>query len=66
MSKKKSEKLLTTPKSVKETKVAEPPQEGYEAYLYQYTNLNHPLEKAYLGIHKGDYNDGYTNSSTNK
>jgi len=61
---KKSEKLISTPKSVKETRVAESPQEGYEAYLYKYTNLNHPLQKAYLGIHKGDYNDGYTNSST--
>lgn len=66
MKKNKSDKLISTPKSVKKTKVAEPPQEGYEAYLYQYTNLNHPLKKAYVGIHKGDYNDGYTNSSTNK
>ena len=66
MSKKKSEKLLTTPKSVKESKVAEPPQEGYNAYLYKYTNLDHPIKKAYLGIHKGDINDEYTNSSTNE
>ena len=32
--------LLKQPKSVKETKVAEQPQEGYEAFLYQYTNLD--------------------------
>ena len=58
--------LLRQPKSVKETRVAEPPQEGYEAYLYKYTNLDHPSKKAYLGIHKGDINDGYTNSSTHE
>ena len=56
--------LLKQPKSVKETKVAEQPQEGYEAFLYQYTNLDNG--KIYVGIHKGDYNDGYTNSSTNE
>ena len=56
--------LLKTPKSIKETVVAEPPQEGYEAYLYIYTNLDNG--KMYVGIHKGDYNDGYTNSSTNE
>jgi len=59
-------KLVNKPKSVKETRVAEPPQEGYEAYLYKYTNLDHPGKKAYLGIHKGDINDGYTNSSTHE
>ena len=56
--------LLKTPKSIKETRVAEPPKEGYDAYLYQYINLDNG--KIYVGIHKGDYNDGYTNSSTNK
>jgi len=56
--------LLKTPESVKEYNVAEPPQEGYEAYLYQYTNLDN--QKVYVGIHKGDFNDGYTNSSTNE
>tara|TARA_R100000005_G_C4977763_1_gene188544 strand:- start:89 stop:1411 length:1323 start_codon:yes stop_codon:yes gene_type:complete len=56
--------LLKTPKSIKETRVAEPPKDGYDAYLYQYTNLDNG--KIYVGIHKGDYNDGYTNSSTNE
>lgn len=56
--------LLKTPKSIKETRVAEAPKEGYEAYLYKYTNLDNG--KMYVGIHKGDYNDGYTNSSTNE
>ena len=62
--------LLKTPKSIKETRVAEAPKDGYDAYLYQYTNLDNG--KIYVGIHggkkkkKGDYNDGYTNSSTNE
>ena len=56
--------LLKTPKSIKETVVKESPREGYEAYLYIYTNLDNG--KMYVGIHKGDYNDGYTNSSTNE
>ena len=57
-------KKLTTPPSVKDVKYKTEVPENYEAFLYKFTNLDHPLKKAYLGIHKGDINDGYLNSST--
>ena len=57
-------KKLTTPPSVKDVKYKTEVPENYEGFLYKFTNLDHPLEKAYLGIHKGDINDGYLNSST--
>ena len=57
-------KKLTTPPSVMDVKYKTEVPENYDAFLYKFTNLAHLLEKAYLGIHKGDINDGYLNSST--
>jgi len=59
----KSKKLITPP-SVKDVEYKTEVPEKYEGFMYKFTNLDHPLKKAYLGIHKGDINDGYLNSST--
>ena len=56
-------KISNTPPSIKEVYIAKGPK-SYEAYLYQYTNLNN--NKLYVGIHKGYVGDGYWHSSTNK
>ena len=55
---------ITTPPSVKDVQFRTEPPKEYEGFLYKFTNLDHPLLKAYLGIHKGDINDGYLNSAT--
>lgn len=41
-----------------------PNQNNDEAYMYKITNLKN--NKKYLGIHKGEFGDGYWHSSTNK
>ena len=50
------------PKAITEQSIPIPPKNGYEGYLYRFTNLE--KKKKYVGVHKGEFGDGYWNSAT--
>ena len=50
------------PKAITEQSIPTPPKNGYEGYLYRFTNLE--KKKKYVGVHKGEFGDGYWNSAT--
>ena len=53
---------MMLPKAITEQSIPTPPKNGYEGYLYRFTNLE--KKKKYVGVHKGEFGDGYWNSAT--
>lgn len=54
-------RLIKKVPQIKDVEVSESMPETYEAYLYRYDNLEN--SKKYIGIHKGEIDDHYWNSS---
>ena len=54
---------MKLPNTIKEIDLGTPP-DSYEGYLYKFTNLKN--NKVYVGVHKGQVDDGYWNSATDE
>ena len=54
---------MKLPKTIVETNIVTEPKD-YEGFLYKFTNLDN--NKIYIGVHKGEWGDGYWTSTTDE